>query len=105
MSAVRIRISRDELIGDMTPKGTRGNQVIAGQLLFRRLREAGIPVVGTLGLFCVEVGTLTMQSEEGLDGEEFVYIYTGPLMEQKYRREHFTLTHSLRKLIDEENEL
>lgn len=69
--------TRDQLTGSRNPQG---NEVLAGQVIFNRLRAKGVPVIGALGVLAVEWGTLTISHEDGLDGDEWTYTYTGRAM-------------------------
>lgn len=75
---VRVTFTRDDLTGTRNPQG---NEVLAGQVIFGRLRRAGVPVIGNLGVLAVEWGKLTIQHEDGLDGDEWHYEYVGALLD------------------------
>lgn len=51
---------------------TKAGEYIAADLLRR-----GVPVIGHIGVLCVEWGKLTIAHEEGLDGDEWTYTWTG----------------------------
>lgn len=53
------------------------NHVLCALHTLRVLREAGVPTVGNLALVGVETGTLqTWRDTEGLDGDEYVFLYS-----------------------------
>lgn len=75
------RITRGEMMGE---QNTSGNVVSAAFSVKSRLRKAGIPVIGTLGLVAVEWGTLTIEFErhnllngQGQYDDAWVYTWTG----------------------------
>lgn len=51
---------------------TKAGEYIAADLLRR-----GVPVIGHIGTLCVEWGKLTIAHEEGLDGDEWTFTWTG----------------------------
>jgi hypothetical protein len=56
------RITRGQMMDEMN---TTGNVVAAAWKVTKRLRERGIPAIGSLGLIAVEWGTLTIEFERG----------------------------------------
>jgi hypothetical protein len=78
---VRETFTRDQLTGTKNPVG---NEVLAGQVIFGRLRQKGVPVIGILGVLAVEWGTLTIAHDDGLDGDEWTFTWTGVPMPQKW---------------------
>lgn len=79
---VSFTFTRDQLTGTRNPQG---NEVIAGQVIFGKLRAAGVPVIGVLGVLAVEWGELNIKHEDGLDGDEWTFTYTGKLLDQYWR--------------------
>lgn len=73
--------TRDQLTGTRNPVG---NEVLAGQVIMTRLRKRGVPLIGVLGILAVENGTLTVQHEDGLDGDEWTYSWTGEPMPREW---------------------
>jgi hypothetical protein len=73
--------TRDQLTGTKNPQG---NEVLAGQVIFGRLRSKGVPVIGVLGVLAVEWGTLTIKHDDGLDGDEWTYTYVGKPMPKEW---------------------
>lgn len=69
--------TRHQLTGKRNPQG---NEVLAAQVIFARLRQRGVPVIGVLGIIAVEWGTLTIAHEDGLDGDEWAYTWEGAPM-------------------------
>lgn len=64
---IEVSISRAKLIAF-------DNDVHAGMHILNRLREAGIPVVGTIGVRWVENGVLEVEDDE-LASEDIVFKY------------------------------
>lgn len=79
---VRVTFTRDELTRD--GNAIVSNEVIAGQKIFKRLRSLGVPVIGNLGVLAVEWGKLTITHDDGLDGDEWTWEYTGKLLDQHW---------------------
>ncbi len=79
--------SRINLIGTVprTGKPAQYNEVISAGPIINGLLAAGIPVVGILGILAVEWGTLTITHEDGLDGDEWTYTWTGERVPAAYR--------------------
>lgn len=76
-------------------------QFLAGVYMVDRLRAHGIPVIGPVGIVCVETGSLTMRVEESC----LVYRWTGTPMSPHMRKKQFTLEKTLAQAIAEENDL
>ena len=93
-----VTITRDRLIEDT-------NEVIQGARVMRELRQRGVPVIGTLGIFSVEHGVLTVHTDDGLDGDEFVYTWVGVPVAPPLRKHHLTFTNNLKAIIAKEDEL
>lgn len=66
--------TRHQFLGKRNPQG---NEVLAAQVIFTRLRNRGVPVIGVLGVIAVEWGKLTIEHEDGLDGDEWTYTWEG----------------------------
>lgn len=73
--------TRDQLTGTRNPAG---NEVIAGQTIFNKLRASGVPVIGVLGVLAVEWGKLTIAYEDGLDGDEWAFTFVGKPMPKEW---------------------
>ena len=56
----------------------------AGEYIAADLRRRGVPVIGHIGVLCVEWGKLTVAHEEGLDGDEWTYTWTGEPVPQEF---------------------
>lgn len=72
-----VRITRGQMMGETN---TTGNVVSAAWTVKKRLRDAGIPAIGSLGLLAVEWGTLTIQfdaSESCQYDDAWIYSWTG----------------------------
>lgn len=80
---VRETFTRDQLTGTRNPEG---NEVLAAQTIFNRLRAKGVPVIGTLGVLAIEWGVLTIAHEDGLDGDEWIYTFTGRRMPEEWAK-------------------
>ena len=85
---ITVRVSRDDVAATCKSK----NEVIIGGFVMKKMREAGIPIIGVLAPFCVEYGTLVTTIEEGLDGDEFVYKWTGVPIPRDMRHIQFTFS-------------
>jgi hypothetical protein len=74
------RITRGQMMGDINPGG---NVVHAAWFVKTRLRQRGVPVIGSLGIIATEWGTLTIEFEKGTDpdlgqySDAWVYTWTG----------------------------
>lgn len=100
-TTIEVRISRDELVKDQH----KGNQAILGLRVMRQLRERGVPVIGILAPFGVEHGALTITMDDGLDGDEMVYTWTGVPIPQHLRQHVLTFQTTLADILREEEEL
>lgn len=75
---IRVTITRDEMTG---PKNSGKNLFIAGIAVKERLFKAGVPVIGVDGILAVERGKLTIEHDDGLDGDEWTFTFVGvPVM-------------------------
>jgi hypothetical protein len=76
---IKKTFTRLELIGTNPRTGQphNYNEVVTSNTIANRLLAAGIPVVGVLGIVAVEWGKLTVEHEDGLDGDEWKYTWTG----------------------------
>lgn len=105
---VKETFTRDQFLGRHNPQG---NEVLAAQVIFSRLRQRGVPVIGVLGVIAVEWGTLTIKHDEGLDGDEWTYTWEGVPMPREWIEKcaqpgaALKLEKSLKQLIEEEDEL
>lgn len=78
--------TRLELIGiARSGKPHQYNEVVSANYLISRLMQAGIPAVGILGVLAAEWGVLTVTHEDGLDGDEWTYSWTGERVPAEYR--------------------
>lgn len=71
MNTIEVRMPTD-----LTAK--LGNEVLANVRTIKRLREAGVPIVGSISILGVSQGTLQMSTDEGLDGDDYVFKWTPP---------------------------
>lgn len=71
---IRETFTRDQFLGKHNPEG---NDFLAARVIFGRLRARGVPVIGALGVLGVEWGKLTIEHEDGLDGDEWHYTWIG----------------------------
>ena len=79
---VRVTFTRDELTHGA--KNPESNEVLAARVIYGRLRSMGVPVIGNLGVLAVEWGKLTITHDDGLDGDEWTWEYTGKLLDQHW---------------------
>jgi hypothetical protein len=80
---IRVTITRDEMIG---PKNPGRNLFIAGVAVREKLFMAGVPVLGIDGILAVERGKLTIEHEDGLNGDEWIFTFVGePVMPEVFR--------------------
>lgn len=84
VKTVSFTFTRDQLTGTRNPQG---NEILAGQVIFGKLRAAGVPVIGVLGILAVEWGEFTVKHDDGLDGDEWTYTYTGKLLDDYWIKE------------------
>lgn len=73
--------SRDQLVGK---RNSDANEFLASTIIFGKLRAKGVPVIGVLGVIAVEWGTLTIAHEDGLDGDEWHFTWTGEPMPDEW---------------------
>jgi hypothetical protein len=80
--------TRDQLIGMNPTNGKRHpyNAVVATNTIANKLLAAGVPIVGVLGIVAVEWGKLTVEHEDGLDGDEWKYTWTGNEVPKYWRK-------------------
>ena len=78
---ISVTISRLELAGKNNPKA---NEPLAAMYIMNRLRAKGVPVTGVLTILAVEWGKLTIAHEDGLDGDEWTYTWTGAPMPPRW---------------------
>jgi hypothetical protein len=69
-TTIEVRIDRDE-------RSFNTNEVRRNVMLMKMLRERGVPVIGAISVISVEHGQLSTHREEDLDGDVFVYRWTG----------------------------
>lgn len=103
-NTIIVRIDRDQLIRDQKAKGTAAQFMQAGGRVLKELRAAGVPIIGAIGLFGVEYGTLAMHIEDGLDGDELVYTFTGEPLPAALRKNEYTFSKPLPKTADQEDD-
>lgn len=83
---IKKTFTRFELIGSNSAgKPHQYNEVNSANFLITRLLAAGIPVVGVMGVLAVEWGVITITHEDGLDGDEWTYSWTGEEVPKHYR--------------------
>lgn len=105
---ISVTFTRDELCGKRNPQG---NELLAGQAIFSKLRAKGVPVIGVLGVLAVEWGVLTIEHQDGLDGDEWAWSWTGEPMQKDWIAKCskpgavLVLRKPLREMIEEEEEL
>lgn len=75
---VSVTITRDQLIDNR--RNPEGCEFLAARVIIPRLLERGIPVIGLAGIIGVEWGKLTIEHEDGLDGDEWTYTFVGNLI-------------------------
>lgn len=76
-------------------------QFLAANYVLECLRRAGIPVIGPVGIVCVETGRLTVTKRDW----HLVYRWTGVPLNQHMSKKHFTLEKTLAQAIEAENDL
>lgn len=79
---VRETFTRDQFLGKTNPEG---NDVLASRVIFSRLRQRGVPLIGVLGVIAVEWGVLTIAHDDGLDGDEWTFTWIGKEVPAKWR--------------------
>ena len=102
IETIRVTVTREEMKG---PGNDEQNVFIAGITLLKILLRARIPVMGISGFVVVARGKLTVEHEDGLDGDEWHYTFVGEpiaaeLMDELLRSMekgggHFTFTKPL----------
>lgn len=78
---IKETFTRDQLLDNRNPAG---NEVLAAQMIFDKLRSRGVPLIGVLGVLAVEWGKLTIEHEDGLDGDEWHYTWVGEPMPKEW---------------------
>jgi len=73
--------TRLQMTGRANPEG---NETIAANTIFNRMLAKGVPIIGILGVLAVEWGKLTIEYEDGLDGDEWTYTWTGEPMPKEF---------------------
>lgn len=101
---ITVTVTRDQLVKDQKNRSINAQYMKAGGRILSELRAAGIPIVGAIGLFGVEYGTLTMRMDDGLDGDEFVYTFVGEPLPQHLRKNEYTFGNPLPKPTDPEDD-
>jgi hypothetical protein len=111
---IKKTFTRDELVGVIprTGKQAEYSPINSGNYLTARLLEAGIPVIGSFGILGVEWGVLTITHDDGLDGDEWEFAWTGEKMPEGWPKrgtantlEKLSMAKPLKQLIAEEDEL
>lgn len=92
---VVVRMSRDDLIRSQRSP----SEFIIGSYVMKTLRDKGVPIIGILAPFAVEYGALTITKEDGLDGDEFVYKWTGVPLPYELRKHHLTFQVTLEEVL------
>lgn len=87
---IKVSFTRDQLIYDLYPPAPLMHQATIAGRVMRALTDAGVPLIGVLGIIGVEYGELTTYMIDGLDGDEFVYEWTGVPLPRHLR--HYKLT-------------
>lgn len=87
---VKLTFTRDQLIYDSKPPAPLMHQSTIGGRVLRGLQDAGVPIIGVLGIISVAYGVLSTHTLDGLDGDEFVYEWEGVPVPSRLR--HYRLT-------------
>jgi hypothetical protein len=83
LQTIRATYTRDQF--SRTPKTEHaGVDTKAGEYIAADLLRRGVPVIGHIGVLAVEWGKLTIAHEEGLDGDEWTYTWTGRPVPQEF---------------------
>lgn len=107
---IKRTFTRLELIGKhhATGRAVPFNEVNSANHLITELHKVGIPVVGVMGVLAPEWGLLTITHEDGLDGDEWTYAWSGEQVPRDWREKlakvgyRSRLDKPLRKQIDDE---
>jgi len=102
---IKVSFTRDQLIYDLRPPAPVMHQAHVAGRVMRTLKEAGVPVIGVLGIISVAYGELTTYMIDGLDGDEFVYEWTGVPMPRELRHYRLTTSFTLLDAIADYEEL
>jgi hypothetical protein len=85
-TTIKITVTRDELHHRDDPDL---QLTINGGKVVEKLRNAGIPVIGSSTILAVARGKLEIEYEDGLDGDEWHYTFVGePVMPEARRGPH-----------------
>jgi len=78
IETISVTITRD----DLAERNEKLNCFLAGTKITKALLLARIPVIGVAGVLAIERGKLVIRHEDGLDGDEWTYTFTGePILE------------------------
>lgn len=102
---IKLSFTRDQLIYDMHPPAPVMHQATVAGRVMRALREAGVPLIGVLGIIGVTYGELICRMIDGLDGDEFIYEWSGVPMPRHMRHYKLTTSFSLADAIADHEEL
>lgn len=81
---VRVTFTRDEF----AKKPFENQGFLIGSHIIKTLARRGVPVIGVDGIVAVEKGKLTVEYVDGLDGDEWLYTYVGPLVPDSVIHSH-----------------
>lgn len=84
---IKKTFTRLELIGKhhATGRAVPFNEVNSANFLIAELHRIGIPVIGVMGVLAPEWGNLTIAHDDGLDGDEWTYTWTGEAVPRDWR--------------------
>lgn len=102
---IKVSFTRDQLVYDIYPPAPVLHQATIGGRVMRALTEAGVPLIGVLGIIGVAYGELTAYMIDGLDGDEFVYEWIGVPMPRHLRHYRLTTSFTLADAIADHEEL
>lgn len=89
---ISVTITRDHMAKNANDR----NLYLSGVGIVKTLLDKRIPAIGIDGVILVERGKLTIEHEEGLDGDEWTYTFVGePIMKElmpEVRKPGFGLT-------------
>lgn len=89
---IKLSFTRDQLRDDLREDRPLVNRATPAGRVMRAMTEAGIPMVGVLGIIGVAYGELHIHMIYGLEGDEFVYEWEGVPVPKHLR--HYQLTTS-----------